>query len=298
MTNQLEVRDFEYFLVLAETLHYRKAAEKLHITQSALSQKISRLENLLGKPLFVRTNRKVSLSQAGELFQKESEIILGQVRRSLERWEAGVEGRLGLLRIGFVGSAMQVFLPPKIKAFSQTYPDIRFFLDDLTNQEQLDLLEKNQLDIGFIRSAHVPAAMHIRPVYKEPFLLVLPKNHPINPTSFQDMGQLAEESFVLFPNEKSQMYYQKILDICARSGFQPQISHRSIHGPTIFKLVEHGLGISIVPSSLRDDQNYQIKFIELTNIPERTELFAVWNDSHDSSALSLFLKFLFKGQST
>ena len=127
MTNQLEVRDFEYFLVLADTLHFRKAAEKLHITQSALSQKIQRLETMLGQRLLIRTNRKVELSRAGHLFRKEAEIILNQIQRSIERWRMGVEGGDGLIRIGFVGSAMQRYLPPIIKAFTEKHPGIRFF---------------------------------------------------------------------------------------------------------------------------------------------------------------------------
>ena len=131
--------------------------------------------------------------------------------------------------------------------------------------------------------------MHIRSVFKEHFLLVLPDDHPITEANFQDMGQLAQESFILFPNETSQMYYQKIIELCARSGFRPQISHRAIHGPTIFKLVESGLGISIVSSSLRDEQNYRIRFIDLKEEPERTELFAVWNREHDNVALDYFL---------
>ena len=290
MTNQLEVRDFECFLMLAETLHYRKAAEKLHITQSALSQKITRIESILDRPLFTRTNRKVSLNQAGILLKKEAEIILNQIQRSMERWQLSVDGNLGVIRIGFVGSAMQVFLPPIIKAFSRKHPGIRFFLDDLTNLEQLERLEKKQLDIGFIRSTNIPSSMHIKPVYREHFLLVLPEDHPVTATNINEMEQFAKEDFILFPNEESQMYYQKILEICNQAGFQPQISHRSIHAPTIFKLVENGLGISIVPSSLRDDKNYRIRFIELNQTSVQTELFAVWNKEYDNRVLTLFLE--------
>ena len=88
------------------------------------------------------------------------------------------------------------------------------------------------------------------------------------------------------------MYYQQIINLCRDYGFSPQIAHESIHGPTIFKLVESGLGISIVPNSLRDEYNYQIQFIELKNIPQRTELFAVWNKANDNAALSYFLEML------
>lgn len=292
MTNQLEIRHFEYFLALAETLHYRKAAEKLFISQSALSQQIARLETIVGQSLFIRTNRKVNLSQAGVLFKKEAELIINQLQQSMERWQLGIKGGDGILRIGFVGSAMQVYLPPIIQQFSKECPRIKFYLEDLSNRDQLIALDKKKLDIGFMRAKNLPISMECVSVFKENFCLVLPKNHPITADNFVDMSQLAHEAYILFPNERSQMYYQQIINLCNDYGFDPQISHRSIHGPTIFKLVESGLGISIVPNSLRDEYNYQVRFIELTNIRQQTELFAVWNKDNDNAALPYFLEML------
>lgn len=292
MTNQLELRHFEYFLVLSEVLHYRKASEKLSITQSALSQQIQRLEMILGAQLFERTNRTVQLSHAGKLFQKEAQIILSQIDYSIERWKLANQGINGLIRIGFVGSAMQKYLPPILKQFSEKYPKVKFYLDDLSNKDQLAAIEKNQLDIGFIRSNDVPSSMNIQSVFKENFSLVLPKNHHINKENFKDIGQLSNESFILFPNEKSQFYYQQIINLCGEYGFSPLISHRSIHGPTIFKLVESGLGISIVPNSLKDEYNYNIHFIELADSKHQTELFAVWKKNIKNDALNYLLELI------
>ena len=109
MTNQLEFRHLHYFLVLADTLHYREAAEKLFISQSALSQQIQRLEFILGKSLFIRNNRKVRLSAEGILFKQEAMLIQNQATMSMERWKSAVSGKQGLLKIGFVASAMQTY---------------------------------------------------------------------------------------------------------------------------------------------------------------------------------------------
>ena len=292
MTNQLEIRHFEYFLVLADTLHYRKAAEKLFISQSALSQQIQRLELIVGQELFVRTNRKVNLSEFGVLFKNEAELVMQQLHRSMERWRLASEGVEGIIRIGFVGSAMQIYLPPLIKQFSIDYPNIKFYLEDLSNQDQLKALEKRQLDIGFMRANEVPLTMDIKSVYKENFSLVVPEDHPIQSDTFKSISQLAEENFILFPNKRSQMYYQQIIKLCGEAGFSPTISHQSIHGPTIFRLVENGLGISIIPNSLKDEFNYKVRFIELTNVPYQTELFAVWNKDYRNSALPYFLEMI------
>lgn len=291
-TNQLELRSLRYFLVLADTLHYTQAAELLFISQSALSQHIKQLERTLGTSLFNRTNRKVNLSQAGELLVKEATVILQQVDLSMERWQLSLDGVMGQLKIGFVGSAMQRYLPPIIKKFSVTHSKINFFLEEFTNTEQLKGLEMEQLDIGFMRSNKVPSDIHIKSVYSENFSLVLPLDHAIDAFNFKNLGEFSEEYFVLFPNENSPMYFQQIQNLCADYGFSPRISHKSIHGPTIFKLVENGMGIAIVPNSLRDEYNYKIKFIELDMVAYKTELFAAWRKDNENPALQFFLEMI------
>ncbi|WP_354615354.1 LysR family transcriptional regulator [Sediminicola arcticus] len=288
----MELRSLRYFLVLVDTLHYTQAAELLFISQSALSQHIKQLEGTLGTPVFNRTNRKVTLNRAGKLLAKEAYLILQQVDQSMERWQLSLDGVLGQLKIGFVGSAMQGYLPPIIKEFSKTHPKINFYLEEFTNTEQLKGLEQDQLDIGFMRSNKVPSDISLKSVYSENFSLVLPLEHPINMTNFKNMGQLAEESFILFPNENSPMYFQQIQNLCADYGFSPNISHKSIHGPTIFKLVENGMGVAIVPNSLRDEFNYKIKFLELDGVPYKTELFAAWKKGNENPALRYFLNLI------
>tara|TARA_R110002051_G_scaffold60138_1_gene110225 strand:+ start:1509 stop:2396 length:888 start_codon:yes stop_codon:yes gene_type:complete len=290
--NQLELRSLRYFLVLADTLHYTQAAEILFISQSALSQHIKQLERTLGTSLFNRTNRKVALNKSGELLVKEAKLILQQVDQSMERWQLSLNGVVGQLKIGFVGSAMQHYLPPIIMEFSKIHPKINFYLEEFTNTEQLKGLEQEKLDIGFMRSNKVPSDIHLKSVYKENFSLVLPLDHPIDRSNFENVGQLAEEPFILFPNENSPMYYQQIQNLCADYGFSPRIAHKSIHGPTIFKLVENRMGIAIVPNSLRDEFNYKIKFLELDQVPYKTELFAAWKKGNENPALHYFLELI------
>lgn len=290
--NQLEIRHFQYFLTLADTLHYGQAAERLLISQSALSQQIQRLEVIVKQPLFERHNRKVELNRAGTLFRKEAEIIIGQMQASLERWSSAIDGHTGLIKIGFVGSAIQDFLPVKLKELNLAYPQIQFVLQEGSNQNQLEMLERNQLDVGLMRSNEVPETMNFKSVATENLCLVLPKNHPIGVKNFKSLKQLSDESFILFPNQQSQSYYHQIISLCASHGFVPNITHQSINGPAIFKLVESGLGISIVPKSLTISSKYKVNFIELNNEPFKTELFAVWNKKTTNHALEVFLRLL------
>ncbi|WP_394749382.1 LysR substrate-binding domain-containing protein [Spongiimicrobium salis] len=291
-TNQLELRQLRFFVALTKTLHYRKAAEDLGISQSALSQQIHHMESMLGTKLFDRSNRKVVLNRAGSLFLKEVKPILQQFEQSMVRWESVMKGHSGQITIGFVGSAMQAYLPPILIALGKTHPGIQLQLRELTNSEQLLGLKEGHVDIGFMRSNQVTSDFNIKEVYRENFTLVLPKNHPVNQKNFKNIGQFANAPFILFPNNQSQLYYQQILNLCASYGFSPRVQHQSIHGPTIFRLVENGMGIALIPNSLRDNHNYAIKYIELTEVAQKTALFAVWKGYNENPALHHLLKFI------
>lgn len=292
IANQIELRHLNYFKALAEELHYRKAAEKLFISQSALSQQIKQLEQYLGHPLFDRNNKRVVLNEAGKLFYKDAVQVIQKMQLAINNVQLLQKGNTGQLGISFVASAMQSVLPVLLKQFNTDCPNIEFHLEELTNKEQLSALEKGDIDLGFMRSNQVGQEMMIKSVYKETFTLVLPADHPMSALDFKNIGELREEYFILFPNDQSQLYYQQIINLCADQGFTPKLSHRSIHAPTIFKLVENGMGLSIIPTSLATPGNPGVKFIELKNIPQQTELYAVWKKVNDNPALPYLLEML------
>ncbi len=291
-TNQLEMRHFKYFKVLAEQLHYGKAAEVLLISQSALSQQIKQLEHILDTSLFERTQKKITLNRAGELFYNDCRQVLSKVNIALNNQALLKKGNIGQMGIGFVASAMESILPQLLGRFNKECPNIKFNLVELNNQQQLDALRTDTIDIGFMRSNQVDSGMKFKSVFTETFSVVLPKNHPINAHNFEHIGQLADESFILFPNDHSPFYYQQIINLCADRDFTPNIVHKSIHVPAILKLIENGMGVSIIPTSFALNQSASVRFIELKDIPQRTQLYAVWNKMNDNTALPYFLKML------
>jgi DNA-binding transcriptional LysR family regulator len=292
IANQIEFRHLNYFKTLAEELHYRKAAEKLFISQSALSQQIKQLEQYLGHSLFDRSNKRVVLNEAGKLFYRDAVQVIQKMQIAVNNVQLLQKGNTGQLGISFVASAMQSVLPALLKQFNRDCPNIEFHLEELTNKEQLLALGKGDIDLGFMRSNQVGQDMMIKSVYKETFTLVLPAEHPMTALDFNHIGELKDECFILFPNDQSQLYYQQIINLCADQGFTPKLSHRSIHAPTIFKLVENGMGLSIIPTSLATSENRGVKFIELKNIPQQTELYAVWKKVNDNPALPYLLEML------
>lgn len=290
---QIELRHYVYFLAVAEELHFRRAAEKLFISQPGLSTQIKQMEENMGVRLFVRDKKKVKLTPAGAYLKNEVEFLLNYLKQIKNQARRIGDGELGELRIGFLGSAMQNVIPDLLLKLQKQYPSIHTSLEELSNKAQLNGLLKEQLDLGFVRVGQVPAALESKAVFEDTFSLVLPKDHDINQESFLGMHQVAEQDFILFSKEYSPLYYDTVMSICEDGGFLPNIMHKSVHAQTIFRLVESGLGIAIVPTSLQFGFQMRVKFIELKKIPQRAVLSVVWKKDNRNPVLQHCLKLLF-----
>jgi DNA-binding transcriptional LysR family regulator len=289
MSYQLESRHLRYFLAVAEELHFRKAAEKLYISQPGLSRQIKEMEQGIGIQLFERSNRKVNLTPAGRYLQKGLQGHFKGLNHLIQQAQLLDQGILGNLKFGYVGSAMQRIIPELLLAFQKEYPQVRFHLKEMENQQQIDALMAQELDIGFIRLERVPKGLESFAVLKEPFCLVLPSDHPMDSKNITDLSLLKEESFILFDPKYSTSYYEKVMQIFDDSGFSPIVSHNTIHSNSIYKLVAYHFGISIVPRSLRMDHMEGVKFIELDQLPQRTVLSAIWHTNNPNPVLNGFL---------
>ena len=290
---QIELRHYVYFLAVAEELHFRRAAEKLFISQPGLSTQIKQMEENMGVRLFVRDKKKVKLTPAGEYLKNEVEFLLNYSKQIKNQARRIGDGELGELRIGFLGSAMQNVIPDLLLKLQKEYPSIHTSLEELSNKAQLNGLLKEQLDLGFVRVGQVPAALESKAVFEDTFSLVLPKDYDINQETFLGMHQVAAQDFILFSKEYSPLYYDTVMSICEDGGFLPNIMHKSVHALTIFRLVESGLGIAIVPTSLQFGFQMRVKFIELKKIPQRAVLSVVWKKDNRNPVLQHCLKLLF-----
>lgn len=276
MSYQIEFRHLKYFQAVAEELNFRKASEKLFISQPGLSRQIKQMEDLLDAQLFERTKRNVKLTQAGSYLKSEADFIFNRMDMILRQTQLMSKGESGELRIGFVGSAIHGVLPSFMLKLNEKFPNIHTSLSELANHEQIEAISTDKLDIGFVRVSHVPETLNISLVHEESFSLVLPETHHLNIEDFKHIGQVKAEKFILFSSDYSPEYYDKIVSICRDQGFEPEVSHKSVHAFTIFKLVENHLGIAIVPTSLLDGYNLKIKSIALDKIPQKTTLSVIW----------------------
>ncbi len=292
MGYQFELRHLIYFIAVAEELHFRKAAERLHISQPGLSRQIKQLEEVLDMELFKRDKREVSLTIAGKYLYEEVITTLNDLDRAVNHAQLLAKGISGQLNLGFLGSAMQIVIPNLLKELMGKYPNMQTSLKELSNPEQVEGLLHDRLDLGFVRLEQVPDPLHIKPVLKDSFSLVLPQRHWLNEENFKDVGQVESESFILFAAAYSSTYYHKIISICEDQGFRPKVSHQSVHAPTIYKLVEMGLGVAIVPTSLQLGYDMGVKFLELKNIRQEAILSAVWKDGNRNPALNRALQLI------
>ena len=293
MSYQIELRHLKYFKAVAEELNYHKAAEKLFISQPGLSRQINQMEELLNTKLFERSKRKVALTNAGSYLLEEVDGILIKLESTYKQLALVDKGESGELRIGLLGSAMQQVVPEFLLKLTDRFPSVHASVDEMSNGAQIEGIKQGKLDIGFVRLAKVPKPLKMQSVVQDTFSLVLPANHPLNTKSFKNIKQLENEHFILFSSDYSPIYYDKIMSIFEDQGFSPQISHKSVHALTIFKLVECGLGVAIIPTSLQEGFDLGIKFIEMKEIRQRTTLSAVWSEENRNPILRNALDLIF-----
>ncbi len=291
-SNQLELRHIRYFLAVAEELHFHRAAEKLFLSQPALSRQIKQMEDYLGLILFDRHNRKVELTQAGKYLATEYKALLKKLDASSTHALLLHQGLRGRLKLGYVGSAMQNVIPNFLIQVRETRPNIQFELNVMDNPQQIDAILSHDLDLGFVRVKQMPPGINSKSVFEDSFSLVLPLDHPLEQDSFEDLHQIRKEGFILFDPSYSPSYFEEIMQIFKQCGFDPYISHQTIHIHTIYKLVENHFGLSIIPSAFREGLEGKIKFIDLSYTGIRTALYGIWSDSNQSQLLKCVLPLL------
>ncbi|WP_421919566.1 LysR family transcriptional regulator [Marinifilum sp.] len=289
MGYQTEFRHFRYFLALAEDLHFRKASERLFISQPGLSRQIKQMEEALGVNLFERHNRKVKLTKAGEYMQRELINNFQRLDDIISHAKLLNDGMDGNLKLGYVGSAMQRVIPDLLLKFKEVHPNVLFDINEMDNNKQIKALLKQEIDVGFVRMERVPRGLNIFPLFEDTFSLVLPAHHKVDASNFKGLSQFKDEPFILFDSSYSQSYYEKVMQIFDDAGFSPLISHNTVNASSIFRLIENNFGVSLVPTSLKLGFDMKIKFIELDEIPQRTTLKLIWNSVNTNPLLQNFL---------
>jgi DNA-binding transcriptional LysR family regulator len=285
----VDIQQIKNFLVLCDTLNYRKAAEQINIVQPALSRQIQLLELETGAMLFNRSKRSVNLTEAGLFFQKEVRRILQDLNKTIIRTAQVHNGEAGEVRITHSSSAMNTVVPSFLVNVKHRWPDLKTIAQETSNFQQIDMLLARKTDIGVAPNIILPPDVSSKILYTENFALILPGSHPLAKKKLKDLSVLKNETFILPQFATGLGYVEAILQICQSFGFKPKVAHESAHSIGVLRLVEAGLGISIEPLSSVRGANMNIKVIELKNLPQKVSMILFWLREREEE-LSRFIK--------
>ena len=261
------------------------------MAQPPLSQQIRQLEDELGAQLFSRTRRRVELTEAGQAVLAQARRVLVQAESVVRVARRFVAGEMGNLKVGFSSSAAYAIMPALLRRFRARLPEISFILEERSTEEQIALLAVHQLDVGFVRlpMENAPAPLIFKTIVREPLILALPHKHRLGRRRIVPMTALAEEPFIVVTRQAAPGLYDQIEMLCWRAGFKPRVAQQAMEIQTIVGLVSAGLGIAIVPASVRGLQGGRVVYRPLAPASAFTEMALAYNRENRSAVLGSLL---------
>jgi DNA-binding transcriptional LysR family regulator len=250
MNREVELRQLRYFLAVADTLHFSKAAQRVGIAQPPLSHQIKRLEEIIGHRLFDRTTRGVKLTLAGQLLADRARSTMEKVLDDLEQVRSLGRGEEGTLTVGFSGSVMFTRLPAAIEAYRRRYPKVELRLREMTTHAQIPGLLDGTLDLAFMRDGDPTEGIQMTTVLEEPYIAVLPAAHALARKRRLRVADLRGEPFIFFARRLGPLAFDRTMACCERNGFRPNIVQDAPQWPTVVSLVAAGLGVSLAPACI------------------------------------------------
>jgi DNA-binding transcriptional LysR family regulator len=260
----LEFRHLRYFVAVAEELHFGRAAERLHIAQPPLSQQIRKLEETIGHRLFLRTSRQVKVTAAGEELLKRAQQTLRKVAEDVHSTQRVGRGEVGTLTVGFIPSFMLTALPQMLSVYRRQFPEVELRLREFYTSGLVRALRDGTVDIGFTRDAgSKEKGLHTEVLLPEPYIAVVPMQHPLAKRTSLRIRELRAEPFVLFSPDVGQSAWSKVERLCQQGGFRPRVVQEAPHWLSILRLVSAGLGVTIAPSCVQQIADERVRCIRI-----------------------------------
>jgi DNA-binding transcriptional LysR family regulator len=286
----MELRHLRYFTAVAEELHFGRAAARLHIAQPPLSQQIRRLEEELGVVLFNRTKRRVELTAAGHAFLQETRRVFAQTERAVRTAQRASRGEIGRLAIGFVASADLDILPRVLRAWQARSPQVEIELYGMLPGQQVEALHDGHIHVGFVRLPLDDSGLVVEPIQRDPLLAVLPAGHRLARRARVRVGDLGTEPVILFPRRMAPEYYDLFISTFRRAGCTPRVAHEVVTIQTIIGLVAAGLGVSLMPATIRSLRRDGVVYRPLTPPVPHADMALAYVRDHSSPVLPAFIR--------
>lgn len=287
----MELRHLKAFLAVAEELHFGRAAERLHIAQPPLSQQIRQLEAHLGVQLFERSTRSVRMTSAGEALLPRARALLAGLDDAERAARAGGRGEYGKVTIGFAGASTNLLLPQLARAVRSEYPNLELDLQGQTYANTaLERIANRTLDLGFVRLPVRVPGIRFRPIEDEELVCAVPAGHALADAADVAIADLAEESFVSFPEGAGSTLRAITQQVCMDGGFSPRIVQAAPDSYTIHALVAAGVGVTITLSSVLHIQQPGVRYLPIRDETPKLQSALAWHKENESSAVRTVLR--------
>lgn len=286
----MELRHLRYFVAVAETLSFTRAATRLRVAQPALSRQIRHLEEELGISLFARDRRSVRLTPVGTAFLEEARTVLAHSEQAVETARSLRDPRKGTLRLGYVWGLFHALVPRAIEGFRRRHPEVAVHLFDFTATQQAEALVDGRLDVGFIGLAREADAAGLarRKVAACDFVVALPDDHSAARRRRVSLADLASEMFLTISETSFPGAAALVSEACRGAGFRPRLVQAAERGHTLLSLVAARCGVALVPESLAAMPHVGVCLRPLTE-PTRADLFLAWDPRRPSEIRDAFL---------
>jgi DNA-binding transcriptional LysR family regulator len=246
----MELRQLRQVIVLAETLNFHRAAERLHMAQPPLSTSIRKLEEELGTQLFERLSTGLKLTPAGAAVLRQARSAVYFAEQTRRAGREGESGEQGLLRLGFVGSATYSLMPRIIRAFRRRYPRVDTVIEESTTLELLRRVEAHSLDVALVRFPVIePTPVQLDLLQPERLMVAVSSDSPFARQASVAMAERAEEPLIVYARDRVPAMYAFIMQAFAEAGVQPRVAQEAVQVQHFLALVESGLGVAFVPES-------------------------------------------------
>ncbi len=288
----IDSRLLEVFAVVAEELHFGRAAQRLHLSQPPLSQSIKRLEETLQTRLFERTTRSVRLTPAGVELQRRIRLLAADHGAMVRAVQQAAKGETGQLLIGLTPSAAYSNLPQALLAYRARYPSVMLDLQEMNSSEMPEALHQRRLDLALLRPPFADADLAPVAVHDEPMVLAVRQDHPLAGRKWVTMTQLLVHPLVGYSRSRSRYFSQVLRLMIEQAGAPARIVQESMI-PTILLLVEAGMGAAIVPASLARMRGDVLTYIGIRGPgARRAALVAARHPDNGNPAIEPFLQIM------
>ncbi|MBD0704085.1 HTH lysR-type domain-containing protein [Pseudomonas sp. E141] len=286
-----ELAQLRCFTTVATELNFRRAAERLNMTQPPLSRQIQLLEHHLGVELFTRSTRSVALTAAGRAFFIEAQNLLEQAQQAAVAAKRFAQGDIGSVTISFVGSAVYEFLPKVIAEARLKQPQVKIVLSEMNTYQQHEALRARRIDLGIVRSPLLETGYATECLVREPFVLAVPVGHPLASADSVGVEDLDGEPFLMYSHSAYPPFNELLTGMLRSARVAPQFVQWLGSSLTILALVNAGMGLALVPRCATSVVFRQVVFREI-DLGEgvQSELHLIWRQDNDNPAFAMLLE--------